>query len=180
MNVLEVQSTWNRLEIANMGQFYSESTDREPYHVTLAVNDARRKQLYYALYGQGGEQILPMNIASASDIDLAVHNALTARGLLDSPGACVVDIIGHGATRYEQEWQHLPLVQIREESVMHNAGAAGVAIFAASALTAQIQGKDVSTDPLYLRRPDVTIPAPSKHILGQTAISMRVGDGVEH
>lgn len=222
MNVLETQSTWNRLEIANMGQYYTDSAypnsaypnsaAAQTYHFTLAVNDARRKQLYYALYGQGGEEILAMNIASATDIAQGVREVLrkfgfvqgdsarsvdtagvdgfgadSASGLSDGAssvagagGSYVVDIIGHGATRYESAWADLPVGEVREESVLHDAGAAGLAIFASCALMREFQGKDVSTDPLYLRRPDVTIPAPNKHILGQTSISLRVGGQVEN
>lgn len=201
MNVLEAQSTWNRLEIANMGQYYTDSaypnsaypnsTAAQTYHFTLAVNDARRKQLYYALYGQGGEEILAMNIASATDIAQGVREVLGKFGFVQgdsarsvdtagADGSYVVDIIGHGATRYESAWADLPVGEVREESVLHDAGAAGLAIFASCALMREFQGKDVSTDPLYLRRPDVTIPAPNKHILGQTSISLRVGGQVEN
>ena len=102
MNVLEAQSTWNRLEIANMGQYYTDSaypnsaypnsTAAQTYHFTLAVNDARRKQLYYALYGQGGEEILAMNIASATDIAQGVREGI-ALGVLILLGLTALELI---------------------------------------------------------------------------------------
>ena len=104
MNVLEAQSTWNRLEIANMGQYYTDSaypnsaypnsTAAQTYHFTLAVNDARRKQLYYALYGQGGEEILAMNIASATDIAQGVREVLGKFGFVQGDSARSVDTAG--------------------------------------------------------------------------------------
>ncbi|WP_018143507.1 tRNA (adenosine(37)-N6)-threonylcarbamoyltransferase complex dimerization subunit type 1 TsaB [Alloscardovia criceti] len=180
MNVLEVQSNWNRLEQANMSQFEQPVGTIIARHITLAVNDARRKQLYYAAYDEAGNELLPMNIAAATDIAQELRTVCDKRGWLDPDVHVVVDIIGRGAHKYASAWDMLPVGEIREESVLHNAGPAGLAIFAASALAHQAKGDDVSTDPLYLRRPDVTIPAPNKHVLGQTSISMKVGEGVEH
>ncbi|WP_257639529.1 tRNA (adenosine(37)-N6)-threonylcarbamoyltransferase complex dimerization subunit type 1 TsaB [Alloscardovia macacae] len=174
MNVLDVQSTWNRIERANMMQFAGHEKDNLVVHYTLAVNDARRKQLYYALYDDTGREVLPMDIAPADHIAEKIHSVLDMY-LSDESSDTVVDVIGHGAVKYAASWQSLPVGEVREESVLHDAGAAGLGIFAAAAVMRQIQGKDVSTEPLYLRRPDVTIPAPSKHILGQTELSIPVG-----
>lgn len=176
MNILEVQSNWNRLEIANLSQFEEKAEALRTSHLTLAVNDARRKQLYYALYDEGGRELLEMNIASADDIAHSVQEILERNGWLDDMSRTVVDVIGHGAQKYREAWNEFPTGEVRDESVVHNAGAAGLAIFAASAMMAKFHGKNTSTDPLYLRRPDVTIPSSQKHILGQTAISLHIGD----
>ncbi|TCD53550.1 tRNA (adenosine(37)-N6)-threonylcarbamoyltransferase complex dimerization subunit type 1 TsaB [Alloscardovia theropitheci] len=178
-NILEVQSNWNRLEIANMSQFADYNEQLHAAHLTLAVNDARRKQLYYALYDEAGRVLLDMNISTAADIAQQVRNLMDSHGRLDTSSRTVIDIIGHGAQKYEQAWQDLPIGEIRDESVVHDAGAAGLAIFAASAVMNRFHGNDVSTNPLYLRRPDVTIPSSNKHILGQTAISLHIGEKIE-
>ncbi|MFD0704813.1 tRNA (adenosine(37)-N6)-threonylcarbamoyltransferase complex dimerization subunit type 1 TsaB [Alloscardovia venturai] len=172
MDVLSIQNAWNRLEQANMAQFESSSHAKQKIHYTLAVNDARRKQLYFALYDDMGNELL------AKDIDFAEHIAERVVAILDHTcmsSDVLIDIIGHGATKYKDAWTELPTGEIREESVLHDAKAAGLAITAACAVRAQHEGKSISDEPLYLRRPDVTIPAPQKHILGQTAISMPVG-----
>lgn len=169
MDILSVQSAWQRLETRNLAQFDDGvAAASHEVHYTLAVNDARRKQLYFALYDDLGKEIIEKDIASAADIAQRMADVVN--------DGVLVDIIGHGTAKYASAFNNQPWIgQVREESVLHDAGAAGLAIFAAQAVYTERNGQDVSDEPLYLRRPDVTIPAPSKHILGQTAISMPVG-----
>ncbi len=48
-----------------------------------------------------------------------------------------------------------------------DAGKAGLAAFAATALSRELRGdRDVPVEPLYLRRPDAEVPNPLKHVLG--------------
>ena len=48
-----------------------------------------------------------------------------------------------------------------------DAGKAGLAVFATTALSCELRGDQVvPIEPLYLRRPDAEVPNPLKHVLG--------------
>lgn len=144
-------------------------------HVTLCVNDARRKQLYFCL--NHGTISLPEREAVdnrwiAMDIDYPerivdrVNEAVRAHAERDGVDY-VVDVIGHGAAKYAVAWQKLEHPgDVSDRSVL-DLGAEGLAIFAETALgrTARGDGQP-PVEPLYLRRPDAEIPAPLKHVLG--------------
>ncbi|NEG89806.1 tRNA (adenosine(37)-N6)-threonylcarbamoyltransferase complex dimerization subunit type 1 TsaB [Bifidobacterium aerophilum] len=145
-------------------------------HVTLCVNDARRKQLYFTLIH--GTTNMPDAEADANrwigmDIDYPeriverVNAELAARSAYDGV-RYVVDIAGHGAAKYADSWKGFgdTLGHVVDGSVL-DAGKSGVALFASCALTRGLRGdREVPVEPLYLRRPDAEIPAPLKHVLG--------------
>ncbi|WEV66518.1 MULTISPECIES: tRNA (adenosine(37)-N6)-threonylcarbamoyltransferase complex dimerization subunit type 1 TsaB [unclassified Bifidobacterium] len=175
------------------------------HHLTLAVNDARRRQLYFALYGDGCEPSVadkavakPGNgnpqpfVSPIVDMDIdypqhiverirqAVENLVERAGSQDQYR---IDIVGHGACKYAETWQGFGalLGHIIDHSVL-DAGAAGLRIFADCAARnngINLAGsRDADTiadndgvnkikpvEPLYLRRPDVSVPNPLKHVL---------------
>lgn len=198
-------------------------------HLTLAVNDARRKQLYYALYqaplfmpepeasleeAQGGREtvekglsyrlpwrmaqapkkVLERDIASADDIAAKVAQWIDGwrEGLSDAlPGkpdvpsgkgageiSIQVDVVGHGAGKYASSWEGLRpyLGEVRDQSLLGDGGREGLALFAQTAFFHRNQGDPCPTDPLYLRRPDISLPPARKHALGQTGISLTLPD----
>jgi tRNA threonylcarbamoyladenosine biosynthesis protein TsaB len=181
-------------------------------HLTLAVNDARRRQLYFALYDEPVIDVC--SDAAANEVcqqEAAQHHRVNVRELMtmdidypqhiverihetlndfaatsDSEESYCIDIVGHGATKYTTEWQELDemLGCVIEASVL-DAGAVGLEIFAECALCANgISGNKEGhsrqndsaendhikpVEPLYLRRPDVSVPNPLKHVLNHAA-----------
>lgn len=138
--------------------------------LSLAVNDARRHQLYFRLYddfGQadhGGRPLTPM------DIDYPDAIAERIAGIVEDDTASgqpfQVVISGHGARRYEDNWRaRLPEALVSGESFL-DSGAAGLALMVESARSQESAGSQGETvEPLYLRRPDVSVPNPLKHVV---------------
>lgn len=140
-------------------------------HVVLAVNDARRRQLYFSLYdGLDETDEGHMRALIEMDIDypdrIAERVNARMREIADgSDGHMVVDVVGHGAAKYAQAWQGLEdLGQVIDHSVL-DTGAAGLEIFAQCASEDDESPSDKTVEPLYLRRPDVSVPNPLKHVL---------------
>ncbi|WEV45925.1 tRNA (adenosine(37)-N6)-threonylcarbamoyltransferase complex dimerization subunit type 1 TsaB [Bifidobacterium sp. ESL0690] len=178
------------------------------HHLTLAVNDARRRQLYFALYSDEKQTIddngvsqqpasentnsfvstlVDMDIDYPQHIVERINEAVQKLGAEDAvQGEYRIDIVGHGASKYADAWQGFGtmLGRVIDHSVL-DAGAAGLEIFAECALASNgidssdangVNGKlgDNSSssenatkpvEPLYLRRPDVSVPNPLKHVL---------------
>ena len=139
--------------------------------LTLAVNDARRRQLYVALYadaadgGQGVRTLIDMDIDYpdhiAERVNAAVadlHDALPDRRI-------VVDIIGHGAGKYAASWDGIDTVGVIGDVTPFDFGADGLALFARYAAVGHEDGAERPVEPLYLRRPDVSVPKPLKQVL---------------
>lgn len=172
-NALEPQAQWNAIRRGKNGTL---GDPRNRHVLTLAVNDARRRQLYFELCAspvadQGADAPAPAEPMIAMDIDYPasivdrVNQAVEAYAA-DVDGEVIVDVIGHGARRYASvlaDIRHLG--DIDDESVLDQ-GAQGLGIFAAEALLNSGLHPDASVEPLYLRRPDAEIPAPLKHVLG--------------
>jgi len=133
--------------------------------LTLAVNDARRKQLYFALYSHTSgapTTVIPMDIDYPEHIAIRVNHAI--RDLQQHhPGTqYTIDIMGQGAHTYTQHWAALHNPGAILDLTALDLGATGLALFAHLAenrTTAQ------PVEPLYLRRPDVSVPNPLKHVL---------------
>ncbi|UBY93767.1 tRNA (adenosine(37)-N6)-threonylcarbamoyltransferase complex dimerization subunit type 1 TsaB [Bifidobacterium pseudolongum] len=133
--------------------------------LTLALNDARRKQLYFALYSHtdgAPTAVIPMDIDYPEHIAIRVNHAI--RDLQQHhPGTqYTIDIMGHGAHTYTQHWASLHNPGAIVNLTALDLGATGLALFAHLAenrTTAQ------PVEPLYLRRPDVSVPNPLKHVL---------------
>lgn len=182
------------------------SDDETVRHLTLAINDARRRELYFALYadkqesrdGNGvahksvGENQRPF-VSAVVDMDIDYPQHIVERinqtiNKLEGNNASLsnayrIDVVGHGASKYADAWLGFGqmLGDVVDRSVL-DAGAAGLEIFAECALAgngvdvggsdnpgAKSQGNGQHTikpvEPLYLRRPDVSVPNPLKHVL---------------
>ncbi|MCI1222402.1 MAG: tRNA (adenosine(37)-N6)-threonylcarbamoyltransferase complex dimerization subunit type 1 TsaB [Bifidobacterium subtile] len=172
-------------------------------HVTLAVNDARRKQLYFTLIadaddassgqshgnGYGNHKVLidmdidyPQRIAERVNAAIAQHDSLSGTHT-------VVDVVGHGAAKYAESWSTLSQLGVVLDASVLDMGSQGLTWYAehAHANRGMTQaGSDGNADggaladsytnnraisptdaiePLYLRRPDVSVPSPLKHVL---------------
>lgn len=161
-NILEPQAVWRA------GLQYPDGRR----HLVLAVNDARRRQLYYALYecvpgDPVPRTILDMDIAGAGVIAHRINEWIRGR---DTPegGGIVVDVCGTGARRYASSFQGIvALGELVDDSALYAAGADGARIMANLATAHRDRGDSCSTEPLYLRRPDVSQPAPLKAVMTQ-------------
>lgn len=202
-DVLGVQSAWEA---------------RSP-HVTgprlvLAVNDARRKQLYWQLWRVTADgtmaALTPMDISYPQDIAekiretekavqagtisattsaaLPIADAMpSATSIADADGGADADsddspvplvIIGPGTEKYGQTWDDLeksgiPVAVRVDDSALCADGEEGPRLFAGLALAAAEEGRDTSTEPLYLRRPDAKIPPVPKPVAEK---AVRTGD----
>ncbi len=133
-------------------------------HVTLCVNDARRKQLYFSL--NHGSISLPDEDAAERrwiemDIDYPEHIVERVNAALAEHGerdgvSYVVDVAGHGAAKYASVWAGTACAGLRggRDRVL-DAGKAGLAVFATTALP----------EPRTARRPGradrTVVPAPA-------------------
>lgn len=155
------------------------------HHLTLAVNDARRKQLYFTLldgsgYEAGGnagedhdanvengcvETLIDMDIDYPESIANRVNEVLERLRQADPNVEYVVDVVGHGAAKYAQSWASLPEGgEVRDQALLDE-GPSGLERFAAFATSQQSLVNPEPVEPLYLRRPDVSVPNPLKHVL---------------
>ena len=147
---------------------------RSPRHMVLAVNDARRRQLYYALYEDARDAresprtVVGMDIAYPHDIVVTVNAKLASlqRADLGGPGFAL-DVTGHGAGRYPDVWPELHALDRIIDSSVLDRGAPGLRVFAERALRADRNGHPQPAVPLYLRRPDISIPRPHREVHAQ-------------
>lgn len=164
--------------------------DSVPSVFTLCVNDARRRQLYFSLYDGNGKLIIPMDIDYPAHIAQRV-NEQVGRLTDGHEGHVLIDVIGHGAGKYEADWRILQRPgQVIDASVL-DLGARGLRIFADCAfasvgdanqglavdgimpptwLGSVRRNGEAQVEPLYLRRPDVSVPNPLKHVLNSNAL----------
>lgn len=185
-DVLEPQARWNLIRRSGAGAPDAPDTRRV---LTLAVNDARRRQLYFALYagpldgdgghGEHGEStvrtLIDMDIDYPASIAERV-NAAVREYATTVDGEIVVDIVGHGAAKYAEALAAIDrLGDVTDASVLDQ-GRRGIEIFAADAALAHEHDPQAPVEPLYLRRPDAEVPAPLKHVLGHEGAT-RGGDG---
>ncbi|OZG69089.1 tRNA (adenosine(37)-N6)-threonylcarbamoyltransferase complex dimerization subunit type 1 TsaB [Bifidobacterium eulemuris] len=170
-DVLSAQAQWNLIRRSEAGTL-GDAVDGGRHVLTLAVNDARRKQLYFQLEQASLTSKRPVQALIAMDIDYPENivervNAAVRAFAEEHPGAqVVVDVIGHGAAKYASVFERMEhLGDISDESVLDQ-GAQGLSIFWEDAVLAHGLRPDAPVEPLYLRRPDAEIPNPLKHVLG--------------
>lgn len=161
-----------------------------PHRLILAVNDARRRQLYFQLvdaqaYLNALRTSQPVEergrIATLIGMDIDYPNNIVQRvnavvqQLREADGRgrqidIIVDVIGHGAQRYSQAWNQLEHPGTVLDASLPEQGEPGLRAFSELALTQLNAGAaPASAEPLYLRRPDVSIPNPLKHVLNHGA-----------
>ena len=164
-DILAPQAQWNLL------RHQRADTLGQPARVlTLAVNDARRKQLYYALYDAQAPLSAPL-----VDMDIDYPAAIVQRVNATVQAWCaaqacevkdvVVDVLGHGVARYADVLQNITQLGICTDESVLDQGAEGLALFASGGDGQAAAGSE-PVEPLYLRRPDAQIPNPLKHVLG--------------
>lgn len=138
------------------------------HHLTLAVNDARRRQLYFALYdspeaGDVPAMLIDMDIDYPDSIAIRVNDILSKLSDTNKPYA--VDVIGHGAAKYAQSWNAIASLGEVDDHALLDGGADGLERFASFATNEHTLDNPTPIEPLYLRRPDVSVPNPLKHVL---------------
>lgn len=151
--------------------------------LTLSVNDARRRQLYFGLYAGLDAGTGDPTTLIDMDIDAPDHIARRVGEAVDRyrdahPGVDVVlDVVGHGARKYASAWDGLARLETVSDIGALDMGAAGLALFAdvAQAHATADEGTG-AVEPLYLRRPDVSVPNPLKHVLNHDP-AHGTGDG---
>ena len=174
--------TQQQAQTSDDGTDKAETTDRR---LILAVNDARRRQLYFELIdaqayrsalqtSQPAEQrrqlatLIRMDIDYPDSIVQRVNQA--AKRFHTVNGDYRIDIIGHGAQRYSDAWNQLEQAYTILDASLPEQGKEGLQAFAELAIT-QLNGgaTPAPAEPLYLRRPDVSVPNPLKHVLNHGA-----------
>lgn len=176
-NVLEPQAWWNPERTGNKGP-----------QVVLAINNARRRQLYYQLFVVGPSDFIASIDAGAVQPGDAVCVAAVSEMGIDSAQTIAqkaahivseafdgrlrglpISVVGHGAGLASDLWMSAfadacGAVDVCDASVVHAAGARGLEIVAHVARRHADLGDDVDAIPLYLRRPDAQLPPPLKHV----------------
>lgn len=147
------------------------SCESTVHHYVLSLNDARRRQVYMCLYDCEGNALINMDIDYPQNVVSRVNEYLASK---TSENYCV-DVLGHGAKKYVEDWRNIAHVGVIAEVCALDLGVKGLQIFEQCALECaencaeNCSNKDErvkAVEPLYLRRPDVSVPNPLKHVLG--------------
>lgn len=139
------------------------SCDSNIRHFVLSLNDARRRQVYMSLYDDEGNALINMDIDYPQNVVSRVNEYLARQ---TNENYCV-DVLGHGAKKYVEDWQNIAHVGIIAEVCALDLGVQGLQIFEQCSLECANKDEHVkAVEPLYLRRPDVSVPNPLKHVLG--------------
>lgn len=125
---------------------------------------------------QSAQRNAGVNGIIAMDIDYPAHiadrvNQAVARLQSEHPGTrYVVDVAGHGARRYADAWNAIDRLGDVDERTLLDMGGDGLAAFAQFATEANAAGQALAIEPLYLRRPDVSVPKPLKQVLNHAPV----------
>ncbi len=140
-----------------------DSCDSNIRHYVLSLNDARRRQVYMSLYDDEGNALINMDIDYPQNVVTRVNEYLTSK---TNENYCV-DVLGHGAKKYVEDWRNIAHVGVIAEVSALDLGVQGLQIFEQCSLECANKDEHVkAVEPLYLRRPDVSVPNPLKHVLG--------------
>ena len=139
------------------------SCDSNIRHFVLSLNDARRRQVYMSLYDDEGNVLINMDIDYPQNVVSRVNEYLARQ---TNENYCV-DVLGHGAKKYAEDWRNIAHVGVIAEVCALDLGVQGLQIFEQCSLECANKDEHVkAVEPLYLRRPDVSVPNPLKHVLG--------------
>lgn len=125
---------------------------------------------------QSAQRNAGVNGIIAMDIDYPAHiaervNQAVARLQSEHPGTrYVVDVTGHGARRYADAWNAIDRLGVVDERTLLDMGGDGLAAFAQFATEVNAAGQALAIEPLYLRRPDVSVPKPLKHVFNHAPV----------
>lgn len=140
-----------------------DSADSTVHHYVLSLNDARRRQVYMSLYDDEGNALVNMDIDYPQNVVARVNEYLASK---NDENYCV-DVLGHGAKKYVEDWRNIAHIGVIAEVCALDLGVQGLQIFEQCSLECANKDEHVKTvEPLYLRRPDVSVPNPLKHVLG--------------
>ena len=78
----------------------------------------------------------------------------------------VVDVAGHGVGRYRDVWAGVHHLGTAVDGSVLDIGAVGLKLFSGCAAVMEHH----VVEPLYLRRPDVSVPNPLKHVLATAGV----------
>ncbi|MFP1684897.1 MULTISPECIES: tRNA (adenosine(37)-N6)-threonylcarbamoyltransferase complex dimerization subunit type 1 TsaB [Gardnerella] len=145
-----------------------DSCDSNIRHYVLSLNDARRRQVYMSLYDNEGNALIDMDIDYPQNVVARVNEYLASE---NGENYCV-DVLGHGAKKYVEDWQNIAHVGVIAEVSALDLGVQGLQIFEQCAEDCVDKDERVkAVEPLYLRRPDVSVPNPLKHVLGSGEVN---------
>lgn len=149
-----------------------DTNDSRTRHYVLSLNDARRRQVYFALYDDEGKAVVSMDIDYPANVTARVNEYMAS--MAGEAGAAgedyCVDVLGHGAKKYVEDWRNIAQIGLIADVSALDLGLCGLQIFDQCALEESRNNERVAAaDPLYLRRPDVSVPNPLKHVLGSGA-----------
>lgn len=149
-----------------------DTNDSRTRHYVLSLNDARRRQVYFALYDDEGKAVVSMDIDYPANVTARVNEYMAS--MAGEAGASgedyCVDVLGHGAKKYVEDWRNIAQIGLIADVSALDLGLCGLQIFDQCALEESRNNERVAAaDPLYLRRPDVSVPNPLKHVLGSGA-----------
>lgn len=155
-NILEPQAAW-------------EAAHAHTTEYVLAVNDARRRQLYYQLFKITPNAATSYEALTDMDIDYPQNIANTISNLCTDTTSPLI-ITGHGATTYSILHDQLTNngytnITLTDQSVTYANGAEGLTLITTLALNHYHHHDNTAANPLYLRRPDAKLPAPLKPVL---------------
>lgn len=140
-----------------------DSCDSNIRHYVLSLNDARRRQVYMSLYDNEGNVLIDMDIDYPQNVVARVNEYLASK---TNENYCV-DVLGHGAKKYVEDWRNIANIGVIAEVCALDLGVQGLQIFEQCAENCVDKDERVkAVEPLYLRRPDVSVPNPLKHVLG--------------
>lgn len=140
-----------------------DSCDSNIRHFVLSLNDARRRQVYMSLYDDEGNALVNMDIDYPQNVVARVNEYLASK---NDENYCV-DVLGHGAKKYVEDWRNIAHIGVIAEVCALDLGVQGLQIFEQCSLECENKDEHVkAVEPLYLRRPDVSVPNPLKHVLG--------------
>ncbi|RBP98987.1 tRNA (adenosine(37)-N6)-threonylcarbamoyltransferase complex dimerization subunit type 1 TsaB [Bifidobacterium xylocopae] len=165
-DILSAQAEWTH---ARASATEGEGAAAVPRRLTLAVNDARRRQLYFELFDTSDSATEPLG-HPLIDMDIDYPDSLVERvnrACVDCAAAhpgipVLVDVAGRGVDRYRSVWAGLDHPGLVSEDLIFHGGAAALGVFVARA---RRKAGDQPIEPLYLRRPDVSVPNPLKHVV---------------
>ena len=141
----------------------ADSCDSTVHHYVLSLNDARRRQVYMSLYDDEGNALVNMDIDYPQNVVARVNEYLASK---NDENYCV-DVLGHGAKKYVEDWRNIAHIGVIAEVCALDLGVQGLQIFEQCSLECENKDEHVkAVEPLYLRRPDVSVPNPLKHVLG--------------
>lgn len=140
-----------------------DSCDSNIRHYVLSLNDARRRQVYMSLYDNEGNALIDMDIDYPQNVVARVNEYLASK---TNENYCV-DVLGHGAKKYVEDWRNIANIGVIAEVSALDLGVQGLQIFEQCAENCVDKDERVkAVEPLYLRRPEVSVPNPLKHVLG--------------